>query len=164
MPAQNLAAYRSVPWFVLCAIPQAFAIHGLNEAVRDINAVIKNETNPNVQILGVILAGIDRRTRLSRELNTYVERVFNPPKAIPRRLEPVIPTAQDVCNAQDARQTIFDYKPNSPAAQTYIELSKKLERQLRKIENEQAQAVKELSDTELRDMSNEVRGDLHQGD
>jgi len=162
MPAQNLAAYRSVPWFVLCAIPQAFAIHGLNEAVRDINAVIKNETNPKVQILGVILACIDRRTRLSRELNTYVERVFNRPGSIPRRLEPVIPTAQDVCNAQDARKTIFDYKPNSPVAQAYLELSKKLERQLHKIEVEQAQVVKELSDTELRDISDEVRGDLHQ--
>ena len=162
MPAQNLAAYRSVPWFVLCAIPQAFAIHGLNEAVRDINAVIKNETNPKVQILGVILAGIDRRTRLSRELNTYVERVFNRPGSIPRRLEPVIPTAQDVCNAQDARKTIFDYKPNSPVAQAYLELSKKIEKQLRKIETEQKQVVKELSDTELRDISDEVRGDLHQ--
>lgn len=161
MPAQNLAAYRAVPWFVLCGIPQAFAMHGLNEAVRDINAVIKNETNPDVQVLGVILGGIDRRTRLSRELTTYVERVFNRPNAIPRRLEPIVPTSQDLCNAQERGKTIFDYKPNSPVAQVYLELSKSMERKLKKIETEQAQIVRELSDTDVRNISDEVRADLN---
>jgi len=161
MPAQNLAAYRAVPWFILCGIPQAFAMHGLNEAVLDINAVRKNETNPNVQVLGVVLGGIDRRTRLSRELTTYVERVFNRPHAIPRRLEPIIPTSQDLCNAQERGQTIFDYKHNSPVAQVYLELSKNMEKNLRRIEKENTQDVKELSDKEVRQISDEIRADLN---
>ncbi len=161
MPAQNLAVYRAVPWFILCGIPQAFAMHGLNEAVRDINAVIKNESNPDVQVLGVILGVIDRRTRLSRELTTYVERVFNRPNAIPRRLEPIVPTSQDLCNAQEHGRTVFDYKPNSSVARVYLELAHNMEKNLEMISYEQKQVVRELSDTEVRDISDVIREDLN---
>lgn len=161
MPPQNLAVYRAVPWFILCGIPQAFAMHGLNEAVRDINAVIKNESNPDVQVLGVILGVIDRRTRLSRELTTYVERVFNRPNAIPRRLEPIVPTSQDLCNAQEHGRTVFDYKPNSSVARVYLELAHNMEKNLEMISYEQKQVVRELSDTEVRDISDGIRADLN---
>jgi nitrogenase subunit NifH len=112
-------------------------------------------------VLGVILAGIDRRTRLSRELTTYVERVFNRPKAIPRRLEPSIPTAQELCNAQEQGRTIFDHKPTSSVAQSYLELAKTIETQLKRIQAKQAKIVKELSDTEVQAISDEVRADLN---
>jgi nitrogenase subunit NifH len=87
--------------------------------------------------------------------------LFNRPHAIPRRLEPIIPTSQDLCNAQERGQTIFDYKHNSPVAQVYLELSKNMEKNLRRIEKENTQDVKELSDKEVRQISDEIRADLN---
>src|SRR5207244_4138575 len=38
--------------------------------------------NPHIRLLGVILSGVDKRTRLASTLNEYVEQIFAPDAAV----------------------------------------------------------------------------------
>jgi nitrogenase subunit NifH len=66
-----------------------------------------------------------------------------------------------LCNAQEQGRTIFDHKPTSSVAQSYLELAKTIETQLKRIQAKQAKIVIELSDTEVQAISDEVRADLN---
>src|SRR5262245_6112627 len=55
-------------------MPDPFAIAGLNDALADIQDA-QRHGNPHIRLLGVILSGVDKRTRLASTLNEYVEQI-----------------------------------------------------------------------------------------
>src|SRR5512142_1996455 len=72
----TIAAYKAARWFILAAMPDPLAITGLNDALVDIQDA-QNNGNPQLEILGVVLSGVDgRRTRLASALTDYVEKTF----------------------------------------------------------------------------------------
>src|SRR5205807_10532433 len=73
----TIAAYKAAQWFILAAMPDPFAVAGLNDALTDIQDA-QRHGNPHIRLLGVILSGVDKRTRLASTLNEYVEQIFAP--------------------------------------------------------------------------------------
>ncbi len=71
----TLAAYMTADHFILSAMPDPFAIAGLNDAMRDI-VDARTRGNPGLSILGVIVSGGDRRTGLANDLENFIDRSF----------------------------------------------------------------------------------------
>src|SRR3954469_4398290 len=69
--APTIAAYASADWFLLSAMPEPFAVSGLSDALKDIDSA-RRYGNERLQVLGVVLSGIEKRTRLSKTLTEYV--------------------------------------------------------------------------------------------
>ncbi len=99
----TIAAYKSAEFFLLSAMPETFAVQGLNNALKDIQSVREHGGNPKLTLIGVVLSNVDGRlTRLARELLSYVEETFAKTPPWMRKYETtisrttVIPAAQKV--------------------------------------------------------------------
>lgn len=71
----TLAAYMTADFFILSAMPDPFAIAGLNDALRDITDA-RGRGNPSLILLGVVVSGVDKRTTLANTLSEFVESSF----------------------------------------------------------------------------------------
>lgn len=69
----TIAAYCTADWFLLSALPHALAIRGANEALKDI-VDVRVRKNPNLEILGVLITAVDRRSNLWREVDELIKR------------------------------------------------------------------------------------------
>lgn len=71
----TLAAYMNADYFILSAMPDPFAIAGLNDAMRDIMDA-RARGNTRLVFLGVVISGVDKRTSLANSLSEFVEKSF----------------------------------------------------------------------------------------
>src|SRR5204862_2509977 len=71
----TLAAYMTADYFILSAMPDPFAIAGLNDALRDIMDA-RARGNTKLGLLGVVVSGVDKRTSLANALSDFVEQSF----------------------------------------------------------------------------------------
>ena len=71
----TLAAYMNADYFILSAMPDPFAIAGLNDAVRDIMDA-RARGNTKLLLLGVVVSAVDKRTSLANSLSEFVETSF----------------------------------------------------------------------------------------
>jgi len=97
-----------------------YALEGLTQLLSTIRLVQKL-FNKSIKIEGVVLTMYDERTKLSNEVQQEVrkyfkERVFN--TTIKRNVK--------LSEAPSYGQSIFEYEPSSPAADSYVALAKEL--------------------------------------
>ena len=123
----TMAAYKSAEWFLLSAVPEALAIEGLNDAMGDI-AAVRRHGNPSLQLLGVVLSCVDRRTRLAIQLTSFVKDAF-PEEAGPFKTE--ISRAVAVPESQSKGKTVFQTSPAHKVAEQYRQLARELEGRIR---------------------------------
>ncbi|NER26428.1 MAG: ParA family protein [Symploca sp. SIO1C4] len=117
-PLPIIAAYKAANGFLLVAIPEGLAIEGLGEALDDIRQV-REHGNPNLQLIGLAIGAVDNRTRLSRELISYVNEEFNE-----FFLKPTIPRATIIPTVQTGKKkTIFQAEPTHSITQKFREMA-----------------------------------------
>jgi chromosome partitioning protein len=90
-----------------------YALEGLSQLLSTFQAV-KQNTNPELELLGVLLTMYDKRTSLSGQVkaevkNYFQDQVFN--STIPRNIR--------LAEAPSFGQTIFDYDRRSKGAKAY---------------------------------------------
>ncbi len=129
----TLAAYKAAEWFILSAIPDPFAIAGLGDALADINAAQANG-NFRLQLLGVVLSGVDRRTNLANSLTEYVEKIFMGDSGKSARFETLIGRSTVIPQCQERGRTLFETHPNHKVAEQYRVLAREIETRLHKLE------------------------------
>jgi chromosome partitioning protein len=117
----TVAAYKAADYFILTAQPEPWAVEGLNEALRDIKAV-QRRGNERLQLLGVIVASVDKRTRLAVALTEYVERVFGSAK-----FTTIISRSTVVPDSQKERRTLFQSAPHHAVTEQYRQLAAEIE-------------------------------------
>lgn len=122
----TIAAYKAADLFILSALPDPFAIAGLNDALADIQAA-QAHGNPNLQLLGVILSAVDKRTRLAHQLTSYIEGLFSPGGADSLKFRTEISRSTVIPEAQKAGRTVFDTEPAHKVAEQYRELAREVE-------------------------------------
>lgn len=122
----TMAAYKSAEWFLLSATPDPLAIQGLNDAMADIQAV-RDHGNPNLQLLGVVLSCVDRRTRLAIQLISFVEDAF-PELAGPFSAQ--ISRAVAIPEAQKLGKTVFQTDAAHKITEQYRQLAREVEKRL----------------------------------
>ncbi len=128
----TIAAYKAAGFFLLSAMPETFAITGLNNALTDIESVRQHGGNPSLTLIGVVLCNADgRQTRLTRELLSYVDETFGTLPPWMRKFETTISRTTVIPAAQKAGQTIFQTEPRHKVTEQFrtvaVELEKRME-------------------------------------
>ncbi len=134
----TIAAYKAAQYFILCAIPEHFAIDGLGEALDDIGKV-RQRGNPNLRLLGVVLACVRSNYRLSKKLTSYVEEKFSPEGGPNLKFSTEVGRAQAVPEAQEAGVTLFERNPSHKVTEQYRQLVREIEERIVRFESAAAQ-------------------------
>ena len=128
----TIAAYCAAEWFLLTAIPDPFAIEGLNDALQDI-ASVREHGNQDITVLGVVLTTVNRRTRLGQALAEYVEQTFTLPSGLCLKFETEIGRSTIIPTAQKIGKTVFQTEPTHKVTEQYRELAREFEAQFGKL-------------------------------
>jgi chromosome partitioning protein len=126
----TLAAYMASDFFILSTTPQTFAIKGLEDAVADIKAAIR-QGNQKLLVLGVILSDVDKRLRLARLHMGLIEELFRLQPGQPSaKFETIISRSTIVGEAQKLGKTIFQTHPDHKVTDQYRALAQEVEARL----------------------------------
>lgn len=130
----TIAAYKAAEWFILSAMPDPFAIAGLNDALTDIQSA-QQHGNTNLRLLGVVLSAVDKRTRLANQLTDYVEETFSAGGNTPSiKFRTTISRSTVIPRAQKAGKTVFQTDPTHRVTDQYRALAKEIEDRLLRAE------------------------------
>jgi len=129
----TIAAYKAAKWFVLTAMPDPFAIAGLTDALHDIEDA-QNNGNDSLRLLGVVLAGVDKRTRLANTLNSYVEETFTVAPTESLKFTTTISRSTVVPQAQKIGKTVLQTDSTHKVAEQYRALAREIEARIAQIE------------------------------
>jgi chromosome partitioning protein len=130
----TLAAYMNAEYFILSAMPDPFAIAGLNDALRDINDA-KERGNPNLILLGVVISAVDKRTSLANSLSDFVEQSFRMGEnAESVKFKSTIGRSTVIPQTQKVGKTLFETHSTHKVTDEYRALAREIEERLLKLE------------------------------
>lgn len=136
----TIAAYKAADFFLLSAMPETFAVKGLNNALKDIQSVREHGGNPNLTLIGVVLSNVDGRlTRLARELLAYVEKTFAPAPPWMRKYNTTISRATIIPASQRLGKTVFQVEPKHKIADQFRALAREFEDRMEQLDRESSQ-------------------------
>ena len=95
------------------------ALEGLSHLISTIDRVREN-LNPNLGIIGLVLTMYDSRTKLAQAVVDEVRAHF------PQTFSTVIPRSVRLSEAPSHSKTVFEYAPQSRGAEAYAELADEL--------------------------------------
>jgi chromosome partitioning protein len=142
----TIAAYKSADFFLLSAMPETFAIQGLNNALKDIQSVREHGGNPKLTLIGVVLSNVDgRQTRLARELLNYVEETFAQTPPWMRKYDTTISRTTIIPAAQKSGRTIFQTEPSHKVTDQFRSLAREFEKRMEMVNKVSHTALAEQS-------------------
>ena len=97
-----------------------YALEGLSQLLNTVQAV-KHSTNPNLELLGVVLTMYDKRTSLSEQVRDEVKKYFGE-----NLFKTVIPRNIRLAEAPSYGKTIFEHDKWSKGARAYKALTKEI--------------------------------------
>lgn len=129
----TLAAYMNADYFVLSAMPDPFAIAGLNDAMRDIMDA-RSRGNTKLVLLGVVISGVDKRTSLANALSEFVENSFRAGEnAESVKFKSSIGRSTVIPQTQKVGKTLFETHSTHKVTDEYRALAAEIEARLAKI-------------------------------
>ena len=103
--------------FVIIPIqPSYFALEGTDDLLETIEK-IKARPNPNLQVLGVLITLLDKRTTLGKDINDQIKQVFGE-----KVFTTVISKSVRLEESPAYKEAIFSFAPNSSGASEYANL------------------------------------------
>ena len=97
-----------------------FALEGTDDLLETIEKV-RSRPNPDLSLLGVLVTLFDRRTALSKDVESHIRNVFGP-----KTFNTVITRSVRLEESPAHKQPIFTYAPRSSGALEYQSLSKEV--------------------------------------
>lgn len=97
-----------------------FALEGTDDLLETIDK-IKLRTNPNLQLLGVVITMHDKRTTLARDIYDQIRGVFGE-----RLFQTVITKSIRLEESPAYKESIFSFAPRSSGAMEYYSLSEEI--------------------------------------
>jgi chromosome partitioning protein len=131
----TIASYLAADYFILSAMPDPFAIAGLNDALADISDA-QQRGNPNLMLLGVVLSGVDKRTTLANSLSEFVEKSFkvgSNPESM--KFKTSIGRSTVIPQTQKVGKTLFETHSTHSVTVAYRALAAEIEERLAKLES-----------------------------
>ncbi len=129
----TIASYMAADGFLLSAMPDPFAIAGLNDALSDIQDA-QQRGNPGLRLIGVVLSGVDKRTTLANSLAEFVESQFRVGEAESLKFRSTIGRSTVIPQTQKAGRTLFETHPDHKVTHEYRALAQEIEERLGRIE------------------------------
>jgi chromosome partitioning protein len=137
----TLAAYMNADYFILSAMPDPFAIAGLNDALRDIMDA-RERGNPGLILLGVVISGVDKRTSLANSLSDFVEKSFRAGEnAESIKFKTTIGRSTVIPQTQKVGKTLFETHSTHKVTDEYRALAREIEERFEKHETASAAEV-----------------------
>lgn len=131
----TVASYLAADYFILSAMPDPFAIAGLNDALTDISDA-QRRGNPKLVLLGVVLSGVDKRTSLANSLSDFVETSFRVGSgSASMKFRTSIGRSTVIPQTQKAGRTLFETHSTHKVTSEYRELAAEIEERLQRLEN-----------------------------
>ena len=103
-----------------------YALEGLSQLLNTIQAV-KQATNPDLSLLGIVLTMFDKRNSLSEQVEKEVRNYFGA-----TLLETIIPRNVRLAEAPSYGKTIFQHDRWSKGAKAYKSLAREIRTRLQK--------------------------------
>ncbi len=130
----TLAAYMNADYFILSAMPDPFAIAGLNDAMRDIMDA-RSRVNTKLVLLGVVISGVDKRTSLANTLSEFVENSFRVgANAESVKFKSSIGRSTVIPQTQKVGKTLFETHSTHKVTDEYRALAVEIEERLGRLE------------------------------
>ncbi len=130
----TIASYLAADYFILSAMPDPFAIAGLNDALTDISDAQKRG-NPKLVLLGVVLSGVDKRTSMAHSLSEFVEQSFRVPgTSESMKFKAAIGRSTVIPQTQEVGKTLFETHSTHRITDEYRTLAAELEERLHRLE------------------------------
>ena len=130
----TVASYLAADYFILSAMPDPFAIAGLNDALADISDA-QQRGNPKLILLGVVLSGVDKRTTLANSLAAFVEQAFQVGETgESMRFRTTIGRSTVIPQTQKVGKTLFETHSAHRVTDEYRALAQEIEERLARIE------------------------------
>lgn len=126
--APTVAAYRTAEWFILSTEASKLSVDGLMDALGDINAV-REEDNPNLRLLGVIMCKVDSRTRMASHYTEQIRKGFAAAGEL-GAFDTLINRATAVERAQAKGKTLFQMFPEHKVTQQFRDLAQEVLKRL----------------------------------
>lgn len=126
-PSLGLLTVNALTAADLVFIPvqaEYYALEGLSQLLTTIQAV-KKRTNPNVELLGIVLTMYDRRNSLSEQVQGEVARYFGD-----KLFKTTIPRNVRLAEAPSYGRTIFEHDKWSKGARAYKALTREVQQRL----------------------------------
>ena len=103
--------------FVLIPIQSSyFALEGTDDLLETIDKV-RSRPNPDLSLLGVLVTLFDRRTALSKDVETHIRKVFGE-----KAFDTIITRSVRLEESPAHKEAIFSYAPNSSGSIEYRQL------------------------------------------
>ncbi len=113
--------------FVLIPIQSSyFALEGTDDLLETIEKV-RLRPNPELELLGVLITLFDRRTALSRDVESHIRQVFGK-----KAFDTVITRSVRLEEAPAHKKSIFEYAPRSSGSTEYEMLAKEVLKRVQK--------------------------------
>lgn len=130
----TIASYMAADYFILSAMPDPFAIAGLNDALTDISDA-QRRGNARLRLLGVVLSGVDKRTTLANSLTEFVEKSFLSGEGIASmKFRTTIGCSTVIPQTQKLGKTLFETHPTHKVTEEYRALAREVEERLEALE------------------------------
>ncbi len=130
----TLAAYMNADYFILSAMPDPFAIAGLNDAMRDIMDA-RSRGNTRLVLLGVVISGVDKRTSLANALSEFVENSFRVGESAESvKFKASIGRSTVIPQTQKVGKTLFETHSTHKVTDEYRALAVEIEERLARFE------------------------------
>lgn len=130
----TLAAYMNADYFILSAMPDPFAIAGLNDAMRDIMDA-RSRGNTRLVLLGVVISGVDKRTSLANALSEFVENSFRVGESAESvKFKSSIGRSTVIPQTQKVGKTLFETHSTHKVTDEYRGLAVEIEERLARFE------------------------------
>lgn len=100
--------------------PSYFALEGTDDLLETVEKV-KARPNPNLQVLGVVITLLDKRTTLAKDIHEQIRQVFGD-----KVFETVISKSVRLEESPAYKESIFTFAPNSSGAVEYSSLCKEV--------------------------------------
>ena len=97
-----------------------FALEGTDDLLETIEKV-RSRPNPDLEILGVLVTLFDKRTALSKDVESHIRKVFGE-----KAFNTIITRSVRLEESPAHKETIFSYSPQSSGAIEYSKLSKEV--------------------------------------
>ena len=146
----TIAAYKAADWFILSALPETFAIAGLNDALADIDKA-RRRGNRDLRLLGVIVSCTDKRTTLSNQLSDYVEKIFGPDGQKSAKFDTTISRAVVIPKAQKVGKTIFQTNSTHKVTDEYRSVAREIEERLANAETSVSSGLADLANSVVKE-------------
>jgi len=97
-----------------------FALEGTDDLLETIEKV-RSRPNPDLEILGVLVTLVDRRTALSKDVEAHIRSVFGD-----KTFKTIITRSVRLEEAPAHKKSIFEYAPRSSGSGEYEQLAKEV--------------------------------------